>query len=129
MSSRLLQSSLLLPVWARILIIIIILPSTHLLAACKRERKEKDKSCRLERKVDGAVFEWVDFFGNGSSVSPKPNTAMNLEQGKMESIYSNTLPAQYEQLHAVLAVFKILLDVPFVGWTDVVVPEFGQYRY
>jgi len=65
-------------VWARVLIIIIILPSTHLLAACKKGRK-KDKSSRLERKVDGQVFEWVDFFGNGSSVSPKPNTAMNLE--------------------------------------------------
>jgi len=39
---------------------------------------------------------------------------------------SSTLPVEYEQLQAVLAVFKILLDVPFVGWTDGV-PEFGQY--
>lgn len=68
---------------------------------------------------------WI-FLVTGSSVSPKPNTAMNLEQGKMESTYSSTLLVQYEQLHAVLAVFKILLDVLFVGWTDVV-PEFGQY--
>lgn len=96
-------------------------------AGCmQKEKKKKDKSCPLERKVDGAVFEWVDFFGNGSSVSPKPNTAMNLEQGKMESIYSSTLLVQYEQRHAVLAVFKILLDVLFVGWTDVV-PEFSRY--
>ena len=48
-------------------------------AGCMQKGKKKDKSSRLERKVDGQVFEWVDFFGNGSSVSPKPNTAMNLE--------------------------------------------------